>query len=430
MSGPVREARPQWRKLPSATEYHAGEARRPGLPRLKTAIVALPVSALLLVPCFWQSRIQAGDLSSHIYNAWLAILIEQGKVEGLYLARQWTNVLFDIILTELFKAFGPEAAQRIAVSAAVLVFAWGAFFLLSVVAARRPWFLMPSVAILAYGWVFHMGFFNYYLSLGLCLWGLSLLWRPAGRRMLPALSLAAIAWVAHALPVLWLGGATTYVWIARRLSIKARLALLGVAAAALLAIRELLVTQYSTAGGFYQIFYLTGADQAWVYGTPFLLISGWWIWILVGVFSREGLQSSVSHPAFQLCALTALSVVLIPTRIELPMYPHPLTFIAERMSLVAAVTLALLLARAIIQAGGYEPEAAARAYHYWFRSGRCVFRVPLRREPDAEPAGRSDAGIGCRDSRLSAGGGGAVLWRRPHRAARAYRGPGLYREVL
>lgn len=31
--------------------------------------------------------------------------------------------------------------------------------------------------------------------------------------------------------------------------------------------------------------------------------------------------------------------------------------------------LALLLARAIVQAGGYEPEAAAQAYRYWFRSG-------------------------------------------------------------
>jgi len=33
---------------------------------------------LLLVPCFWQSRIQSSDLETHIYNAWLAHQIEAG----------------------------------------------------------------------------------------------------------------------------------------------------------------------------------------------------------------------------------------------------------------------------------------------------------------------------------------------------------------
>jgi hypothetical protein len=55
-------------------------------------------SLLLLVPCFWQPRIQAGDLSSHLYNAWLAQLIERGQAPGLTLARQSNNVLFDLML--------------------------------------------------------------------------------------------------------------------------------------------------------------------------------------------------------------------------------------------------------------------------------------------------------------------------------------------
>ena len=40
-------------------------------------------SLLLLLPCYWQPRLQAGDLSSHIYNAWLVRLIEQGRTQGL-----------------------------------------------------------------------------------------------------------------------------------------------------------------------------------------------------------------------------------------------------------------------------------------------------------------------------------------------------------
>jgi hypothetical protein len=30
-----------------------------------------------------------------------------------------------------------------------------------------PWFLVPCLAMLTYGWVFYMGFFNFYLAAGL-----------------------------------------------------------------------------------------------------------------------------------------------------------------------------------------------------------------------------------------------------------------------
>jgi hypothetical protein len=130
----------------------------------------LPASLLLLVPCYWQSRLQLGDLSSHIYNAWLAQLIESGRAPGLAIVPQTTNILFDLILSGLFKAFGADAAQRISVSLAVLTFVWGAFAFVSVVSGRRPWSFMPAIAALAYGWVLHMGLFDFYLSLGLWLW--------------------------------------------------------------------------------------------------------------------------------------------------------------------------------------------------------------------------------------------------------------------
>jgi len=37
------------------------------------------ISALMVVPCWWHRRIEAGDLASHVYNAWLAQLIEKGQ---------------------------------------------------------------------------------------------------------------------------------------------------------------------------------------------------------------------------------------------------------------------------------------------------------------------------------------------------------------
>src|SRR6266849_5652076 len=131
--------------------------------RLRVAIISVG----LMIPCFWHRRIEAGDLGSHVYNAWLAQLIERGQAPGLHLARQWNNVLFDILLLKLGNLLGLAAAQKILVPLCVLIFFWGTFALISAVSRRPPWSLLPCLAMLAYGWTFNLGFFNYYLSLGL-----------------------------------------------------------------------------------------------------------------------------------------------------------------------------------------------------------------------------------------------------------------------
>src|SRR2546423_14636957 len=64
------------------------------------------ISLALLIPCFWHKRIEAGDLASHVYNVWLAQLIQRGQAPGLYLANQWNNVLFDFLLLKLGNIFG------------------------------------------------------------------------------------------------------------------------------------------------------------------------------------------------------------------------------------------------------------------------------------------------------------------------------------
>src|SRR5579871_3534480 len=114
---------------PSTDYAPATSIRRPVPITQRPIVKVLAVSALLLIPCYWQSRIQAGDLASHLYNAWLAQLIEAGRADGLVIVRLHTNILFDLILGGLFRLFGAEWAQRLAVSTAVLIFAWGAFAL-------------------------------------------------------------------------------------------------------------------------------------------------------------------------------------------------------------------------------------------------------------------------------------------------------------
>src|SRR5437899_4662910 len=176
------------------------------------------LSILLLLPVYWQPRVQAGDLSSHIYNAWLAQLVETGRTQGLVVVRQTTNILFDLMLSAFLRVAGAEFAQRVSVSIAVLVFVWGAFRFITVVSGRQAWHLIPCIAMLAYGWVFHMGFFNFYLSLGLCFWAMRLAWDLSPRRVSIAAALLALAYVAHALPVVWTAALLVYAPVARRLS--------------------------------------------------------------------------------------------------------------------------------------------------------------------------------------------------------------------
>src|SRR5207237_3803197 len=133
-------------------------------------------------------------------------LIGKGQAPGLYLAKQWDNILFDVMLLGLAKVAGFATAQRIAVSVCVLVFFWGVFAFVSAVTERPPWSLTPPIAMLAYGYSFSMGFMNYYLSLGLACFGLAILWRARRIDWIAAVPFALLSMLAHPIGSLWLVG--------------------------------------------------------------------------------------------------------------------------------------------------------------------------------------------------------------------------------
>jgi len=302
---------------------------------------------LLLVPCFWQTRIQAGDLSSHIYNAWLAAEIQKRTVEGLTLTTQWTNVLFDYWLVWLLKLCGAGVAQRIAVGAAVLIFAWGAFVLASRINGRRPWELMPCIAVLAYGWVFHAGLFNFYVSLGLCLWALALLWSPRPLGWPAACLLLGVAWLAHALPVLWAGGAAVYLRVAERFPARLRFLLLAAGAAAVCAVAWVLTHFWPHSWDSSQALLILGVGQLWVYGPRYLWVSLslLLVWTLFGarlLGECRGRDLFAGVPLHWL-VLTALGILLVPGWLQPPGYDHALKYIPERMSLAAGVLVCAIL---------------------------------------------------------------------------------------
>lgn len=345
------------------------------------------LSLLLLAPVYWQSRVQAGDLSSHIYNAWLAQLIETGRTQGMVIVKQTTNVLFDLMLSTLFPLVGAELAQRIAVSIAVLTFVWGAFRFTGAVAGKRPWHILPCIAMLAYGWVFHMGFFNFYLSLGLCFWALSLAWDLKTARPAPlalAALLLALAYVAHALPVVWSAGLFTYRLAAARMSARGRIYMSAGVVLALVVVQTVVGKTTFSRWSAQQIKMTTGADQMWVFdGKYYLVLAGLlilWVLLFIDIARRNGMRELVSGIPFQFCVLSAAAVFILPTTVKLPGFHHTLVYIAERMSLGVGVCVCALLAAA--RPRRYQryalPALAVLFFGFLYRDEKILNRIEDR----------------------------------------------------
>jgi hypothetical protein len=314
-------------------------------------LLAAAVSAGVLAPCFWQRRIQAGDLASHVYNAWLAQLIERGNAPGLWIAQQWNNVLFDLALHVLGDAFGLPAAERIAVSVAVLVFFWGAFALASAAAHRAAWPVAPCLAMVTYGWTFQMGFFNYYVSLGFAFFGLALLWRGHGWERAAVLLLAPLIWLAHPLGVILLICAGAWIAIAEHFLLRGRLLAGAAAVAVLLFVRLYIVGRYQVFESSESRYFFSGADQLLLYGPRYRWPLAMLLALAVSAVAIEVMQrgkaehchASFAAPA-QLYGLALLAILLLPETIILPQYAAPAGFLHERLSCICAVFACCALA--------------------------------------------------------------------------------------
>lgn len=297
-------------------------------------------SALVLTPCLWRERIPAGDLGSHLYNAWLAGLVQRGQLEGLAVVPQCTNALFDGMLRLLMALGGPQVAERVAVSVCVLIFFWGAWSLVGAMARRRAWWIAPGLAVLTYGWVFHMGFFNFYLSLGLCCWALARWWK-LGAKSPTAWALLAAAVLAHPLPVAWALGVGGYGIAARRMRPRTR-PLLTAAALAGVAVLSWGASRFAFAEwNIRRLAAATGADQAWVFDTKYFplavgLMSAWGLAFLRLVALRGRLRFLLDVRT-QVLLLTAAGVLILPDGLWFPQDALPFQFLSERMSLATGV---------------------------------------------------------------------------------------------
>jgi hypothetical protein len=345
----------------------------PRFSRFGDFALRIAIAIALLIPCFWQTRIHAGDLSSHVYNAWLAGQIKSGAVQGMTIVPMWTNVLTDWALERLLVPVGPAAAQRIVVASAVLVFYWGAFFLLQVTSGRRPWMFCPILAVLSYGLVFHFGFLNFYFSTGLSFWILGLLWRPSWVRAYLAVALIALAILAHALPVAWALSVLAYLHIVRALHGRWKLAMPVIGLGGLVLIQWIVHSRFphrwssDPAEFTANLAGILGLDQVWLYDAKYLIVAGVLFLLWIALFLKRLEQGGfLTDPKVQIWLMHVAAFVLMPSAIQFPGYQRPLAYILQRISLLTAIAFCILASNARYERGIKSLSVVAAAMFFAF----------------------------------------------------------------
>jgi len=306
----------------------------------------LIISIAIIVPCLWHRHIQAGDLASHVYNAWLAQLIEKGQAPGLYFVRQWNNVLFDFMLLHAANLLGFAAAEKVVVSFCVLIFFWGIFAFVATTSGQPPWFLAPCIAMLAYGYSFNMGFLNYYLSLGLAGLSLTFLWRGRGSGRIPGLLIVPFVLLAHPLGLLWLAGTAAYLILWKNLPGWWKLSLPVASVSVVFVVHWYLAHQSRFPVDWeHDAFYrMNGADQLTLYGQRYATL-GWaalifgMLCLLVDVISRRRdtfFWQSLRLPA-ELYFVAITAVALLPENLRPSITGGWIGLLASRLTAITAV---------------------------------------------------------------------------------------------
>jgi hypothetical protein len=314
------------------------------------ALRILLSSAAVLAPVFWRRTIAAGDLGSHLYNAWLAQLIRHGYAPGLCLVPRWNNVLFDLLLSGLGRFVSLHAAEKIAVSLAVLIFFWGAFAFVCAATRRAPWLLCPVIAIFSYGYSFQMGFLNFYISLGLAFFGIAIFWRGRGWERLIAVALAPLAMLAHPLGFAWLVAASAYVAIAEAIPRRYQMLLVAAAGLVLFAARYYFWHHDIVLARDSPFYFFNGSDQMLLFGPryaipEFALLVFIFAALAADFFNRPWgkLRWQDFAVPLELYVIVTLGVIMLPDGIRFPYQPSALALLTERLTSVSAALLCCLL---------------------------------------------------------------------------------------
>ncbi len=380
-----------------ASAIHFASDHSPAWLSRNGTTLAILVAGALVLPCVWQPHIEAGDLASHVYNAWLASLIAHGQIQGLRLAHPFTNVLGDWILSAGFRAFGAAWAARIVCVIAVEAFFWGAFQFVSAVNGKAAWLMASCLAMLAYGLIFYTGFVNFYLATACGVWMLAVLWRFSLRRLLVAGVIGMIGVVAHPLPIAWAACAIGYVYLCRGIPIRRRPMLLGAGAVALGVVHWVLGKLWLCDWSFGQVAGpgaagITGVGQFVPFGTKYLLVGAGllilWFRLLLGRLDRGPIWTD---PVAHLWLLNMVALVALPSAIQFAAGGQAFQFIPARVSFFMLILFFALVGGAAYGRGFTRGFSALAAVSFVFQYA------------DSRALNRADAEISALVAGLPAG---------------------------
>jgi hypothetical protein len=187
-----------------------------------------------------------------------------------------------------------------------------------------------------------MGFFNYYLSLGLSFFSLAIFWRGRGWERLVAIAMAPLVAVAHPLGFFWLVGAALYVGLAAKTPRRYQFLFFLAAVAMILGLRYYLLHHYITAPATKPFHFFNGADQLVLFGERYripelALIAFALISLAVDLVRRRrepGLSEYFAIP-LQLYLLVELAVPLFPGGVRFPHHAAPIALLTERLTSVS-----------------------------------------------------------------------------------------------
>jgi hypothetical protein len=307
-------------------------------------LAILVLSGIILIPCYWHRRIEAGDLGSHTYNAWLAFLAARGQAPGLHVFPQSNNILVDLGLCWLGGLVGFIGAEKIIVSVCVLCFFWGAFALIAAYTGREPWHLVPAIMMIAYGYTFYAGLMNYYLSLGLAFGAAALVHRGTRLDWIGAAALAILTFIAHPMGFGLLLAIVAYTRLADAAHGRYRWFALTLCLVTLVGIHFAILKFKVEAGAGLHGLLFTGTDQLMLFGAPYKLLSRTvlvlggvgFIVAAIGDLEVSPLLPKIWTP-LTLWAVLVMTAVIVPGAIWLPQYNAAFSAIAARLTSVTAI---------------------------------------------------------------------------------------------
>jgi hypothetical protein len=286
-----------------------------------------------------------------VYNVWLVQQIKTGAAPGLSLAATHTNILFDRLLDVLVVWFGFGMGTRIGLAISVLVYTGGQLALWRKVAPLGWRAVAPLAVMLSYGWLFAVGFINFYIALGLGYYATALLWRGprTWARWGAAIALLALGWLAHFVAVLMMAGVIVYAIVSERRSRKVKIGLFAAAAVLLVMAHVVLRFIYGEQQYTLEPQWRLGTDQVWLFSGRYarysLALATLWIIGLVTLIRSKGARV-VRDRVLHIYLLVALAGVLAPWGIRWVSYSVTLGLFPGRVTAIAAVFGCAVAARA------------------------------------------------------------------------------------